>query len=203
MLKMTRIATVAIATVLVTVFVDTVLAQPVHRPNDGHNWQPGPRSGRVRGGCFGNCGRGCSNRVTACGGTHRWELVIDSAVRLDRRFIEERCIGSGIPGDTRGEVFDRSGRLYRTNGVWRYHGIYANACADHDATCRGISKKNPLYWVTCFTSTALVAYIRTRGGCAGRRSRSWGYREELFSWKFDSWRATGESCEAEAREIIP
>lgn len=126
---MTRLSSFVV--VLCFAFTPSIAQAQWHRA--GVDWYYSPSDSPL-GGCFGNCGAGCSGTVAGienfniCGGPNRyWDLEIVAGPEPYIETWEQGCL-HGIP-------VQRLVQSYIGIGRWTFHGWGNTACAQHDITC--------------------------------------------------------------------
>ena len=110
-------------------------------PTTGIHWRTAPQPSKVPDQCFGNCGAGCTSKLiggffpSPCESPDFWSLELVSAhtspalVGSDTR---EECIGP--------EAYSNEYDVYAGTVRWTYHGVWTQACEDHDWAMR----QNPI-----------------------------------------------------------
>lgn len=165
------------------------------------DWSPRkPDSGRV-GGCYGNCGRGCSGRLNLGCRTGRqyWEKRIIGPVKSERVPITECRVDENMQGSddegviiVHGEEYTGTVVRYTSRGRWMFHGFTARLCQEHDYFCRtrgGCGKAS--------LEDHLRPLFRRIGGCTGLRSERWWYEQTFTAWGGRRVTPSGRTCTAE------
>ncbi len=148
-------------------------------PNDGIPWSSStanfPEPEPV-GGCFGNCGAGCSmsvfpvGEVSLCGSPpQQWEMTYSSVSSWATS--DCRCVDND-----RTHICGQTTHYSSPDAVWTYYGWYSDSCKIHDWSCRVTWS-----WVAATIASSALAYLAGApwwtylftppGGCTG----SWFY----------------------------
>ena len=139
--------------------VSVVNRGPVFRPYGPFIWESHPDANvPALGGCFGNCGAGCSDRVNPCGGrTQWWEMEVLS---------EPQPIAGSVWQDVRcinGVDYLYEFERYQAWGRWTYHGHAATGCEEHDAICPEFAGIGCLWF----------------NGCGPSWDKDWSYEDTI------------------------
>lgn len=147
------------------------------------------------GGCYGNCGPGCS-RWSVCGGpSHYWELELLSSPSVSS-YSTCFCV------DNYNQMECGDFTTYTATGEWTYYGYKANGCFNHDTSCRTGWWSNlvfaaigylvaPSYTAKELFTLALMSHwgqclvtlptFAAGGGCSGAASDTWSYVTTLYA----------------------
>lgn len=136
----------------------------------GITWNVSP-SGSSVGGCFGNCGGGCSDSWNICGGpTQYWDMAFTAGPDLQGVVDDYECYG--------GIYYVRHWEMYYAIGRWTYHRWVKPGCVTHDVYC------SP--W-----NIACLAFF----GCGSPGSSdTWSYDEWMVGYKDVGLEFEGSPC---------
>lgn len=125
-------------------------------PSDGIPWSSStwnfPENDPV-GGCFGNCGGGCSmyvfpiGNVSLCGSpSQNWEMTYSTLSSWTTS--DCRCVDSD-----RTHVCGETMHYFSPDAVWRYYGWSSASCAVHDWSCR-----RTWWWYLAQAASSVAVY---------------------------------------------
>lgn len=126
----------------------------------GQYWYNYPDEDQV-GGCFGNCGPGCSQWDVCGTPTQYWEWQSTSGPEYTQE-VGYYCLGND---QYYGTVYQ-----WRRYGTWTYHGWDSDGCAAHDASCRDAA----FFWLCYPPSSWLMG-----GACLNAGPAQWSYSATL------------------------
>jgi hypothetical protein len=143
-------------------------------PATGIHWRTRPQKELVADQCFGNCGAGCTATLllglpAPCGNPDYWDVrMAGGAATLVDTETREECIGR--------EKFLNEYDVYLGTVRWTYHGIWTQACEDHDWVMRQNAFDG---------SIGVLPFIF--GICGGpNERRTWNYETTAFGVKLRS-----------------
>jgi hypothetical protein len=130
-----------------------------------------PQDSKV-GGCFGNCGAGCSSFPIANCGPSGWTMELIGQPQYVADGLEEVCEG--------GRIVQHYYGMYVAAVKYTFTGMASATCAMHDASCRGgILNATPgVGWLNC-----IWTFVKNRSPnyCSGAQQRTWSYTETVTS----------------------